>query len=87
MATTADITVRPSGFYVNGHWVIDVDYGRIDVPDRAEAIFYSALWNTPYHDEGDGSEELWWVELPADLRSYVGLLVRVLGSQWLPCLN
>ncbi|MDX6699545.1 MAG: hypothetical protein QOE65_2942 [Solirubrobacteraceae bacterium] len=35
MLTRVDIAVLPSGIYVNGCWVIDVDYGRIDVADEA----------------------------------------------------
>jgi hypothetical protein len=76
-----EITVHESGLYVNNRWVIDTDYGRIDVPNQAEAIFYSAWWNTAYHDEGDTpDEELWWVELPHDITRQIQLLARVLGA-------
>lgn len=72
--TAAEVTVHHDGVYVNGRWVIDVDYERIDVPNEAEAIFYSVLWGTPYHNEGDRTEDLWWVELPEDLKRRVALL-------------
>jgi hypothetical protein len=80
--TNAEITVEPTGIYVNGRWVIDTDYRRIDVHDEAEAIYYSALWNTPYHNEGDHTERLWWVELPDDLKRRIALLAQTLLPAW-----
>ena len=81
MKTTVDIVVHPSGIYVNGCWVIDVDYQRIEVHDRSEAMCYAALWNTRCHDEGaDGGEELWWVELPDDVKRRVAAIQQALSS-------
>lgn len=78
MTTAVEINVRSEGLYVNGRWVIDVDYERIAVSGRTEAIYYSALWDTSYRNEGDAGEELWWVELPDDLKRRTTLLARIL---------
>ena len=70
------LIVRPEGLYVNGRWVVDIDYRRIAVSGRDEAVCYGSLWGTRYSNEGDAEEELWWVELPDDLRRRVTLLAR-----------
>ena len=91
MQTTVDIAVYPSGIYVNGCWVIDVDYDGIEVYNRFEAMCYAALWNTRYHDEGadgDGEAEgLWWVELPDDIKQRVGILQQALSRTGPPVFN
>ena len=87
MRTTVDIVVHPSGIYVNGCWVIDVDYARIEVHDRFEAVCYAALWKTRCHDEGADGEELWWVELPDDVKERVAVLQWALRSTGPPVFN